>query len=408
MKKTHFIALLFLAISSLGLTVSFVTASKQNNFSYVEISATSESVEQYYSSISDTASGDTLLRALNVLNNQKRKKTVGYGNMRNYAKYFDADPDGSGKIVGFYDNALVGPNWDGAATWNREHVWPNVRGGSSVEDDAHMVRPASVETNSDRGSKGFSTASYDPGQFVEYYRGVASRIIFYCAIANLELKLVDEPLNYNSGNPANSMGALSDMLRWNLQYKPSDTSFTGANDLARRTEINRNVAIQTSSYGQGNRNPFIDHPEYACRIWGNTNAETRSICAGTQYDIEVEDISLDYSEYSLKVGETFKLNVNFVPENANVAPEMLWISSNNEVVSVDQYGLVTALKAGEANVSVIIQDKNLFASCKFTVSGAGSVGCGGDIMLTSTLLSVLSLIGISLILIKRFKYVFRR
>ena len=237
-----------------------------------------DDVNQYYSGISDSLSGTDLLNALNSLNSSKKKKNVTYNGMKTFAAKCDIDPDGSGKIIGFYDNAKIGPAWDSAATWNREHVWPDCRGGNLVEGDAHMPRPASVSVNSDRGSKGFGTESYDPGQYVAYYRGVCARIIFYCAIANKSLKLIEDPINYSGGSPSDSMGCLSDMLRWNLQYLPSDTSFTGGNDLARRVELNRNEVIQKDSDGQGNRNPFIDHPEYACRIWGNTNSTTRSVC----------------------------------------------------------------------------------------------------------------------------------
>lgn len=237
-------------------------------------------VDTYYASITDDLMGDDLLNALNSLNNSKRKKTIGYAGMRYFAAKCDADPDGSGKIIGFYDNAKIGPSWDSGNTWNREHVWPEARGGGSVEADAHMVRPASVSTNTGRGSKGFGTDSFDPGKDIPFYRGVASRIIFYCAIANKSLKLSEDPFNhdYSGSDPANTMGCLGDMLRWNLQYQSADTSFTGANDIARRTEVNRNDVIQNDSDGQGNRNPFIDHPEYACRIWGTKDATTRSIC----------------------------------------------------------------------------------------------------------------------------------
>ena len=216
--------------------------------------------------------------ALNSLNTKNKKKNVGYGGMRQFAAKCDVDPDGSGKIIGFYDNAKIGPSWDSGKTWNREHVWPNARGGSLVEDDAHMPRPASVKTNSDRGSKGFGKDSYDPGTYVPFYRGVASRIIFYSAIANLNLKIEDIVLDTDGSTPSNTMGTLSDMLEWNLQYLPQDTTFGEEDDLARRTELNRNDVIQNDPDGQGNRNPFIDHPEYACKIWGNTNDSTRKIC----------------------------------------------------------------------------------------------------------------------------------
>lgn len=232
----------------------------------------------YYSGIGDSLTGDSLKNALHSLNNAKRKRLVKYEGMKTFAAKCDKDPDGSNKIIGFYDNAKIGPSWDGGSTWNREHVWPNCRGGSLVEGDAHMPRPASVSVNSDRGSKGFGTGSYDPGQYVKYYRGVCARIIFYSAIAETSLRLIEDPINYDGGSPDDAMGCLSDMLRWNLQYQPGDTSFTGGNDLARRVEIQRNEVIQNDSDGQGNRNPFIDHPEYACRIWGNTNANTKAVC----------------------------------------------------------------------------------------------------------------------------------
>ena len=280
MKKNRIFGIALLALLSLC-TASAAVNISTNKTKTIETGVSAET--DSYSSISDSLQGNDLRTALNTLNNSKRKKTVGYAGMRTFAAVCDADPDGSGKIIGFYDNKKVGPAWDSAATWNREHVWPNVRGGSAVEDDAHMTRPASTQTNSDRGSKGYGTESYDPGQFVPYYRGAASRIIFYAAIASLNLNLVDDPLNYNGGSPANSMGSLSEMLEWNLQYLPQDTSFTDDNDLARRTELNRNEKIQNASGGQGNRNPFIDHPEYACKIWGNTNDKTRAICKG-HYD----------------------------------------------------------------------------------------------------------------------------
>ena len=245
--------------------------------SYISTSE-ADDVKEYYSSIDDSLTGTALLDALNKLNTKKRTRTVSYNGMKTFAAKCDADPDGSGKIIGFYDNAKIGPSWDSAKTWNREHVWPDARGGSLVEGDAHMPRPASVKTNSDRGSKGFGKDSYDPGTYVPFYRGVASRIIFYCAIANTSLKIEEIVLNSDGSTPKNTMGTLSDMLEWNLQYLPQDTSFGAADDLARRTELNRNEVIQKDSQGQGNRNPFIDHPEYACKIWGNTNAKTKQIC----------------------------------------------------------------------------------------------------------------------------------
>jgi len=294
--------------------------------------------------------------------------------MKTFAKYCDADPDGSGKIIGFYDNAKIGPNWDSAKTWNREHVWPNARGGSSVEGDAHMPRPASVSTNSDRGSKGFSTDSYDPGKTVAFYRGVASRIIFYCAIANKNLKIIEDPLNYDGSSPANSMGRLSDMLLWNLQYLPSDTSFTGQDDLARRTELNRNDVIQTHSSGQGNRNPFIDHPEYACRIWGNTNAATRAACSSQPKPEEGKTLnSIEVTSRPTKTnytkGETLSTSGMTVIAHFT---EPDGSTSESNVTSFVEVSPTVLNEAGTItiNVSYTYQTVTKYASFTVTVTGS--------------------------------------
>ena len=236
-------------------------------------------VNAYYANISDSLSGDDLKSALNTLNNQKRVRTMSYGGHREWFKYTEVVSDTpSGKMVGFYDNALVSNTWDNQATWNHEHVWPNSHGGGSrgdlsspyVDADIHMVRPTSVSINSSRGNSFYGESIYDPGQYDVYYRGVAARIIFYCAIADTRLELLDA----NSGG-GHHMGKLSDLLKWNLQYAPTTDSNA---DLALRVEQNRNEVIYSKTGLQGNRNPFIDHPEYACKIWGNTNSTTKSIC----------------------------------------------------------------------------------------------------------------------------------
>ena len=326
----------------------------------------------YYSGISDSLSGDNLLNALHTLNSQKRKKTVGYAGFRQFASKCDIDPDGSGKIIGFYDNKKVGPSWDSGSTWNREHVWPNVRDGDKVEDDAHMVRPAATSTNSSRGSKGFGTDSYDPGEYVAYYRGAAARIIFYAAIADTSLKVVDYSFPYdgvgsgNHGYAVGTMGSLSDMLRWNLQYSPKDTSFTGANDLARRTELNRNEVIQNDSSGQGNRNPFIDHPEYACKIWGNTNSTTQQICNGSIPPQPSTTVTINKTSETVTEGGTVELTATSSSGSA-----ISWTKSNDNVsLSVTSGGQVTVTAVSEgSSVVTATNAEGATAECTITITG---------------------------------------
>ena len=216
----------------------------------------------YYASISRDAKGTELLNQLHTLNDSKRKRTVSYDGMKTISKQTDTAPGANGKIVSFYSRQLIGPSWDSAKTWNREHVWPKSLGGDRVEKDGHMVRPCSTKDNGDRGNDVYATSgAYDPGSMgYPNYRGIAARIIFYCAIADTSLKIA----SVKKGT-SNTMGYLPDLLSWNDKYPPN-TSPTA--DLELQVEQNRNNVLAQTSI-QGNRNPFIDHPEFAMRIWGN-------------------------------------------------------------------------------------------------------------------------------------------
>lgn len=218
----------------------------------------------YYNSITAKTSSE-LKDQLTELNKKKRTRTVGYKPALNNpsAGFYVTDPgNGPNTITSFYSGRSV----NGTSGLNREHVWPESRGGGLVDNDIHMIRPTLNAENGNRGnsfyvegkcsqSSGWDPAATDFGQ--ESYRGDAARIIFYCVIAagkdnsgRYYLKLVD----YTNDNTSNrSMGKLSTLLAWNRKYPVTDREKTRNNGAERL---------------QGNRNPFIDHPEYADIIWG--------------------------------------------------------------------------------------------------------------------------------------------
>ena len=224
---------------------------------------TNGDADTYYNDISDTATGTDLLSALQTLNSRKKQKTIGYGSMWSYYNKTDYDPNNSSKYLAFYRGTSANKS-----EMNKEHVWPKSRGGDLVEDDIHMPRPTLTSDNSDRGNSFYvegkvsTSDGWDPkaAGMTESYRGDSARIIFYCVVANSTLKLVDKEKDSTSNK---SMGKLSDLLKWNLQYP------------VQQREKDRNEGCESV---QGNRNPFIDHPEYACKIWGDTNDATREIC----------------------------------------------------------------------------------------------------------------------------------
>lgn len=216
----------------------------------------------YYNQISDELRGKDLLLQLDNLLDSTSHPTINFTYKGLMSEVFPYTDGKDGKLYAFYRGTLAS-----SGSMNREHVWPNSRGGNYVERDPHMVRPTLTSDNSGRGNAFYNeSGNYDPGEFGAYqYRGICARIIFYCAVKAQEngLNLVDKNTDSTSNK---SMGKLSTLLKWNLEYDID------------ATEIQRNDVLYTKF--KHNRNPFIDDRNYACKIWGDTNAETRGVCSG--------------------------------------------------------------------------------------------------------------------------------
>ena len=82
----------------------------------------------------------------------------------------------------------------------------------------------------------------------------------------------------------------------------------------------------------------------------------------------VEGITLNATEQSLTVGDTFALTAGVAPENAT-NKSLAWTSSDENVATVDANGLVTAVKEGTAIITAKANDgSNVSASCTINVS----------------------------------------
>ena len=231
-------------------------------------SITIQEIEKYYYDVDEYFDGNDFLTQLRMLNENKLKNRVGYNSMWSYygkTDYYSTPFNGtSGKFIAYYNGGA-----SSKTDMNREHVWPASRtvlgrGEDPLEDDIHMVRPTLSSDNSSRGNALFAEqGAWDPGSLGQkQYRGDVARIVFYCVITNEQYGLLDVA---DTPSANHMMGKLSDLLKWNLEYPVS------------QSEMNRNDGIFLET-PQNNRNPFIDHPSYACKIWGNTNESTRSIC----------------------------------------------------------------------------------------------------------------------------------
>lgn len=180
---------------------------------------------------------------------------VSYGDARYILDETDRDPNNSSKVIQVYTGLSVSAEWSCATAatcnWNREHVWPQSdmpvsasNSTTNMASDLHNLKPADYYENSSRGDSWFGPGGYIPRDEV---KGDIARILFYMVIMYDELTLND---GYSSGSY--TMGYFSTLLQWN-ELDPVDDF-----------EMNRNNVIE--SY-QGNRNPFIDYPEFVNLIW---------------------------------------------------------------------------------------------------------------------------------------------
>lgn len=91
-------------------------------------------------------------------------------------------------------------------------------------------------------------------------------------------------------------------------------------------------------------------------------------------NVYVESIKLSDQKVTFDDGETYRLSATVSPSNATNA-KVTWSSSNNEVVTIDGNGLMTAVGAGEAVITATTQGTDewgfaLSATCAITVQEA--------------------------------------
>ncbi|MBN3035890.1 MAG: endonuclease [Bacteroidales bacterium] len=197
----------------------------------------------------------------------------------------DEDPSDPDNVILLYTGRSQPKSTFGGGPndWNREHVWAKSHGGFGdtppCGTDIHHMRPADASVNSDRGNKDFDNGgqphpeatgcffdddSWEPRDAV---KGDVARMILYMTVryegTNGEPDL--EPADAVNTAPAPLHGKLSTLLIWNVQDPPDNF------ENARHEKI----------FGyQHNRNPFIDHPEFADMIWGNATTAGEHLSPG--------------------------------------------------------------------------------------------------------------------------------
>lgn len=244
----------------------------------------------YYSTA--TGTGTTLKTKLYDIT---RTGFVGrtYGDARYSPAITDADPNVAGKIILIYNRASVSKAWDNGTTWNREHIWPQSLLGLDVDNndqnmatDQFELRPANPQINGNRGNSPYGNMAgdyFDPGVSD---RGDVSRSLFYMATRYGQGQTHN--LTLVNGQPSTyQMGDLASLLRYHYQ------------DPVDNFERTRNQLIysqaQNPTYYQGNRNPYIDHPEYVWAVFG-TQANNSQLAVGAPAADGSSTTNLDFGK----------------------------------------------------------------------------------------------------------------
>lgn len=209
-----------------------------------------------YYSATKGQKGALLKATLREIITSSHKHVTSYGELRSVLPKSDAGVKDSSKILLFYLREEVNPS--NTSNWNREHVWPKSKAwyhSSGGGADAHHIRPTNIKENSRRGNSpyGPGSGSYLPNPEV---RGDAARIVFYM------LTRYAQSDSYQVTVVAQSMKMLLD---WH-QSDPVDGIETKRNNVLYKI--------------QGNRNPFIDNPDYAYKIWDQSRLKTVSFEEG--------------------------------------------------------------------------------------------------------------------------------
>ncbi|MFA5283529.1 MAG: endonuclease [Bacilli bacterium] len=270
-----------------------------------------------------------------------------YTNLTTMTAITDADPDIPGNIILLYSRNSVYGGWI-PNCWNREHVWCQSLSYWGTEtgpgSDIHHLRPATSSLNSTRnnnpygivathdsstafdttdcwlGNDSLSATVFEPANSI---KGDIARILMYMyasydTATNFTTYSHDGSLSISSIVSASSESAVWDMLVDWSESDPIDYS-----------EIVRNNEAAKIT---GNRNAFVDHPEYGEAIWG------------TGYGL-----SLTTSNFTIATNGTKTLGAYI--QGGGTLGSVAWSSSDTSVATVSSSGVVSGVGNGIAYIT---------------------------------------------------------
>lgn len=227
--------------------------------------------------------------------------------------------------------------------YNREHIVPQsiFSQNAPMRHDAHFVTPTDKKVNGDRGDNphgivatvssttnngakhGTSAISGYSGQVFEpnnAFKGDIARMYFYF-ITRYETQV--SAWSYSMFNGTSDQVLTTPFLNMLLAWH--------TNDPVSEFEITRNNAIYAR---QGNRNPYIDHPEYICQIWATQCAALSSESFVSSSDVTIYPNPTSNGSFSI----TSTVNLNSITIY-NVNGQIIQEINNPTTISTETYNI---------------------------------------------------------------------
>mgnify|MGYP000200423362 CR=1 FL=1 len=257
------------------------------------ISFISFSQEAYYNGFDTSLTGLALKNALTtkITATHTNKLTYTPG-VWNASKITDLNPNNTTQVILIYgwengsdgddtndkfrDKTLQDTGSGTSFVWNREHVFSKSLANPTFTTDqpgpgtdAHNLRPADRERNSLRSNKKFANGSGNSGVVNsnfwypgDEWKGDVARMMMYMYVRYGTQCL---PTGVGVGSKEFTPDEMIDLfLQWNVEDPVSDLE---------KVRNTYHEDTTNNADAQGNRNPFIDNPYLATRIWGGDSAQ---------------------------------------------------------------------------------------------------------------------------------------
>lgn len=306
-------------------------------FSFAVIISNAQAPAGYYNNAAGLT-GANLKTALKTIITNSHTSGISYNDLWTAYQTTDIDQhyENDGTILDIYSenpagadpyNYMYSSSQCGASNgpegfcYNREHIVPQslFNNALPMRSDAHFVRATDQKVNGERGnlpfgnvassnfqslngskkgnssSPGFSGLVFEP---IDEFKGDVARMIFYF-VTRYESQLQ----SFSSGNildTSNSPTSWKGIVQWELDVLLA----WNALDPVSATEISRNNATYAF---QGNRNPYIDNPNYVNLVWGTAVIDNQAPTAPTNLTVtgsNTNSVSLSWTASTDNVGVT--------------------------------------------------------------------------------------------------------